>query len=541
MSLEGQKYEGELCLAPSGYENEMEAFTLESPASQSKYLMRWKPFTLESSVNECRSAMLIPSMNISCLTVHAEQIEEQTLKQVNRKVKKARSDDGNSSKGKFERQGRPRFKRKFSNNGSSSIRRVNKDRVPNCEKCGKKHGGKCLVGTDGCYNGGNRGHVMTDCPILKVQEREGKQAPPSGSNSNIPKKNHFYALQSRGDQESSPDVVTARKMISKGYIYHIVRVMDVESVTPSLEPVPVVSEYLEVFPNDFPDIPPEWEINFGIDLMSDTQPISIPPYRMASAELKELQEQLKDWLDKGFIQPSISPWGWSGANYFSKIDLRSGYHQLMVRGVDIPKTTFRTQYSHFEFVVMSFGLTNALAAFMDLMNRGIKLDPKKTDVVKGWPRTLTPNDIRSFLGLVGYYRRFVEAFSSTASPLMALTQKKAKFVWLEACEKSFQELKDRLTPPVLTLLEGTNRFVVYCDDSRVGLGCVLMKHSKVIAYASRQLKIHEKNYPTHDLELAAVVFTLKICRHYLYGVYVNVFTDHKSLQYVFSQKDLNLR
>ena len=125
-------------------------------------------------------------------------------------------------------------------------------------------------------------------------------------------------------------------------------------------------------------------------------------------------------------------------------------------------------------------------------------------------------DIRSFLGLVGYYRRFVEGFASISSPLTKLTQKKAKYQWSEACEKSFQELKDHLTSaPILTLPEGNDYFVVYCDASHMGLGCVLMQHGKVIAYASRQLKTHEKNYPTHDLELAAVVFALKILRHYL--------------------------
>jgi len=174
-------------------------------------------------------------------------------------------------------------------------------------------------------------------------------------------------------------------------------------------------------------------------------------------------------------------------------------------------------------------------------SKGIEINPKKTDAVKSWPRPLTPSDIRSFLCLAGYYRRFVEGYSSIAYPLTTLTQKKAKFVWLEACEKSFQELKNRLTSaPVLTLPEDTDEFVVYYDASRVGLGCVLMQWGKVIAYSSRQLKVHEKNYPTHDLKLAAVVFAFKIWCHYLYGVHVDVFTDHKSLQYVVSQKDLNL-
>lgn len=136
----------------------------------------------------------------------------------------------------------------------------------------------------------------------------------------------------------------------------------------------------------------------------------------------------------------------------------------------------------------------------------------------------------------------MEGFSSLSAPLTKLTQKKARFQWSEAYEKSFQELKTRLTiAPVLTLPDETGDFVIYCDASIVGLGCLLMQRGKVIAYTSRQLKVHEKNYPTHDLELTVVVFAFKIWRHYLYGVHVDVFTDHKSLQYVFSQKELNLQ
>ena len=137
------------------------------------------------------------------------------------------------------------------------------------------------------------------------------------------------------------------------------------------------------------------------------------------------------------------------------------------------------------------------------------------------------------MGLDGYYRRFVDGFSSIASPLTDQTQKKVKFEWLEACEKGFQELKDMFTSaPVLTLLEGNEGFVVYCNASRVALVCVLMQHENFIAYDSRKLKVHEKNYPTHDLELDAVVFSLKVWMNYLYGVHVYVFSDHKSLQYV---------
>ncbi|KAH0669472.1 hypothetical protein KY285_023635 [Solanum tuberosum] len=328
---------------------------------------------------------------------------------------------------------------------------------------------------------------------------------------------------------------------------------------------------------------------------------------MAPSEVKELKEQLEDLLDKGFIRSSISPCGapvllvkkkdgslgmcidypqlnkvtiknknlipmiddlfdkLHGASHFSKIDLRSGYQQLRVRDSDILKTTFRTWYGHYEFIVMSFGLTNAPATFMYLMNRvfkkymdlfvivfiddiliysrseeehvnhlrvvlqtlkdrqlfakfskcvfwlhsiaflchimsseGIYMASQKIEEVKQWPRPTSPIDIRRFLGLASYYRRFVEGFLSLASLLTKLTQKK-----------------------------GSTIYVIYCDESRVGPGHVLMHRGKVIANASRQLKVHENNYPTHELKLAVVVFE-------------HVFTDHKSLQYVFTQKELNL-
>ncbi|MCF8701904.1 hypothetical protein L3054_11000 [Corynebacterium sp. MC-10] len=443
----------------------------------------------------------------------------------------------------------------------------------------------------------------------------------------------------------------ARKLIRKGCLYHLVRVHDVEAEVPTLQTIPVVNEFPEVFPEELPGLPPEREVEFPIDLLPGTQPISIPPYRMAPAELKELKEQLRDLLEKGFIRPSTSPWGapvlfvkkkdgslrmcidyrqlnkvtiknkyplpriddlfdqLQGARCFSKIDLRSGYHQVRVREADVPKTAFRTRYGHYEFRVMSFGLTNAPAVFMDLMNRvfrpfldafvivfiddilvysrseeehaghlrtvldtlrqqqlyaklskcefwltsvaflghvigadGVRVDSQKIEAVKNWPRPTTPTEVRSFLGLAGYYRRFVEKFASISAPLTKLTQKGAKFQWSDACEQSFQLLKEKLTSaPVLTLPEGSDGYVLYCDASGVGLGCVLMQNGKVIAYASRQLRKHEKNYPTHDLELAAVIHALKVWRHYLYGVHADIYTDHKSLQYIFKQRELNLR
>jgi len=173
---------------------------------------------------------------------------------------------------------------------------------------------------------------------------------------------------------------------------------------------------------------------------------------------------------------------------------------------------------------------------------GIAVDPSKVDAVSQWETPMSVTEIRSFLGLAGYYRRFIEGFSKLALPLTQLTCKGKAFVWDVQCENIFNELKQRLTTaPVLILTKSHERFVVYCDASELGLGGVLMQDNKVVAYASRQLKIHERNYPTHDLELAAVVFVLKIWRHYLYGSRFEVFSDHKSLKYLFDQKELNMR
>ncbi|GKC30618.1 putative reverse transcriptase domain-containing protein [Tanacetum coccineum] len=312
--------------------------------------------------------------------------------------------------------------------------------------------------------------------------------------------------------------------------------------------------------------------------------IAKSPYRLSPSELEELAGQLKELQDK---------------------DLRFGYNQLRVHEDDIPKTAFITRYGHFEFTIMPFGRTNAPAIFMDLMNRvcrpylgkfvivfiddvliysktqeehflghvingnGIHVDPSKIEAVKNWKAPRTPTEVRSFLGLAGYYRRFIENFSKIAKSLTILTQKSKTFDWGEGTELAFQTLKDKLcnapvlalpmdrkdfvelafqtlkdklcNVPVLALPHEPEDIVVYCDASEIGLGCVLMQRCKVIAYASRHLKIHEKNYTTLDLELGAVVFALKIWRHYLYGTKSVIYTNHKSLQHIFSQKELSMR
>nr|AAT81688.1 putative retrotransposon protein [Oryza sativa Japonica Group] len=380
-----------------------------------------------------------------------------------------------------------------------------------------------------------------------------------------------------------------------------------------LSEIPVASKFSDVFPEELPGMPPKREIEFRIDLAPGTTPMYKRPYRMAANELAEVKKQLEGLKEKGYIRPSTSPWGapvifvekkdktkrmcvdyralnevtiknkyplpriddlfdqLKGASVFSKIDLRSGYHQLRIREEDIPKTAFTTRYGLYEFTVMSFGLTNAPAFFMNLMNKvfmeyldkfvvvfiddilvysqsekehqqhlrlvlgklrehqlyaklskcefwlsevkflghvisakGVAVAPETVTAVTDWKQPKTVTQVHSFLGLAGYYRRFIENFSKIARPMTQL-RKEEKFVWSPQCERAFQTLKEKLvSSPVLILPDTRKDFLVYCEASRQGLGCVLMQEGHVVAYASRQLRPHEGNYPTHDLELAAV-------------------------------------
>ena len=389
---------------------------------------------------------------------------------------------------------------------------------------------------------------------------------------------------------------------------------------PEIHELYVVCDFPDVFPEELPGMPPDRSVEFVIDLIPGTAPISKRPYRMPKEELVELKRQIEGLELKEFIQPSTSPWGCptifvkkrdtnvprlvvdyrplnavtiknkyplprindlfdqlAGATVFSKMDLRSGYHQIKIRKEDIPKTAFVTRYGLYEYKVMSFGLTNAPATFMRLMNsvfmeyldkfvvvyiddiliyskteeehaehlclvltklrehrlyakfskgefwlkeliflghvvsaEGVSVIPDKIQTILKWEAPKSVKEVRSFLGMAGYYRRFIESFSKIAKPMTDLLKKDKKFEWSEKAEESFQTLKTKLTTaPVLVLPDTTKDFVIFCDASHQGLGCVLMQEGHVVAYASRQLKPHELNNPTHDLELAAVVYALK--------------------------------
>ncbi|GKE05012.1 putative reverse transcriptase domain-containing protein [Tanacetum coccineum] len=343
-----------------------------------------------------------------------------------------------------------------------------------------------------------------------------------------------------------------------------------------LKDVSIVRDFPKVFPKDLPGIPPACQVEFQIDLIPGAAPVARAPYRLALSEMKELSEQLKELSDKGFIRPSSSPLGamvlfvkkkdrsfWmcvdyqelnkltvknhyplpriddlfdqlQGSSVYSKIDLRSGYHQLRVRKEDIPKTAFRTRYGHYEFQVMPFGLTNAPAIFMDLMNRVFKPYMDKFVIV--------------FIDDIMIYSKNKQEHKEHLNQGIHVDPAKIESIKDWASPKSpteipaFQLLKEKLcSAPILALIKGSEDFIVYCDASIKGLGTMLMQREKVIAYASHQLKIHEKNYTTHDLELGAVVFALNIWRHYLYGTKYTVFTDHKSLQHILDQNELNMR
>jgi hypothetical protein len=221
---------------------------------------------------------------------------------------------------------------------------------------------------------------------------------------------------------------------------------------------------------------------------------------------------------------------------FSKTEEEYERHQRMVL------EKLRSNQLYAKFSKCEFWLTEVTFLRHVISAGGVSVDPSKVKDVLNWVPPMNASEIRSFLGLAGYYHWFIKDFSKIAKPMTRLLEKNMDFDWTEECQANFEELKKQLTSaPVLILPDITKMFIIYCDASRQGLRCVLMQDGKVVSYASRQWKKYEENYPTHDLELAAVVHALKIRRHYLIGHRCEIYSDRKSIKYIFTQTDLNLR
>ena len=451
-----------------------------------------------------------------------------------------------------------------------------------------------------------------------------------------------------------------RKQGNELFLGYVSGIQDQENETEPKYPwiKELLDKYLDVFPDELPDgLPPQRTIDHRIELIPGAEPTAKAPYRMPATELLEMKKQLEELVKKGHIQPSVSPFGapvlfikkkdgslrmcmdyrmlnkitvknryalpriddlldrLQGAVIFTKIDLRSGYHQIRILLEDIHKTAFRTRYGHYEFRVLPFGLCNAPATFMRLMQdifreeldifmviyiddilifskseeehighvqqvleklrqnklfaklskcdfakdrieylghivsaQGIHPDPKKVSVIKDWPRPKSVNELQRFLGMVNFYRRFMEKFAYVAQPLTDLLLQERTFEWTEKEQGAFELLKGALMKtPVLLLPNLDIPFTVTTDASQTAIGAVLTQLgqddglSHPVAFESRKLKEAEQNYPVHELELLAIVHALRTWRVYLLGRHFQVFTDHHSLTYLQTQPSLSKR
>ncbi|GJW67144.1 putative reverse transcriptase domain-containing protein, partial [Tanacetum coccineum] len=369
----------------------------------------------------------------------------------------------------------------------------------------------------------NEGHRKRDCPKLKKNGQGG---------------NNHGAVYKLGAVDAQQDLKFVTEPVELDTCYDV-----------------KLADGKVVFPDELLGLSPPRQVKLCIDLIPGVAPMARAPYRLAPSEMKELSKQVQELSEKGFIRLSSSPWGalvlfvkkkdgsfrmcidfqelnklttknryplpriddlfdqLQGSSVYSKIDFRYGYHQLHIHEEDIPITAFITRYGHYEFQGMPFGLTNAPAVFMDLMNRVCKPYLDKFVIVFIDDILIYSRNKEEH----GYYRRFIKQFSLISKPLTKLTQKNKPYVWGDDEEEAFQTLKLKLcSAPILSLPEGSEDFVVYCDASLKGFGAVLMQQEKVIAYASRQLRKNEENYTTHDLELGVVVFALRLWRDYLY-------------------------
>nr|GEV43889.1 putative reverse transcriptase domain-containing protein [Tanacetum cinerariifolium] len=323
-----------------------------------------------------------------------------------------------------------------------------------------------------------------------------------------------------------------KKYVDRRSYLFVAQVVKKEPAKRRLEDVSVICKFPDVFPEDLPGLPLPWQVEFEIELVPKTAPVARAPYRLAPSEMKELAKQLQELLDKGFIQPSSSPWG-APVLFVKKKD---GSFRICIDYRELNKLTIKNRYplpriddllinfkgrnkeeheEHLRIILELLQNEKLYAMFLKcefwldfvkflshvINSQGVYVDPAKVEAIKNWTAPKTPTEVRQFLGLAGYYR----------------------------------------SAPILALPEGSEDFVVYCDALLKGYEAVLMQREKAIAYASQQLRTHEENYMTHNLELGGVVFALRLWRHYLYGAKCMVFTDHKSLQYILDQKELNMR
>ncbi|GKA93158.1 putative reverse transcriptase domain-containing protein [Tanacetum coccineum] len=376
----------------------------------------------------------------------------------------------------------------------------------------------------------------------------------------------------------------ARIICDEKVIHIPIKAMEKKSDEKRLKDIPVVSEFPEVFPEDLPGLPPVRQIEVlsdqvlhpgellsylskrKTDLSECSSVYSKIDLRLGYHQLRVRDEDIPKTAFRtryGHYEFQVMPFGLTNAPavfmdlmnrvckpyldkfvivfiddilIYSRNKEEHANHLRIILEL-LKKEKLYAKFSKCDFWIR---IVQFLGHLID--SQGLHVDPAKIEAVKNWTSPTTPTEIRQFLGLAGYYQRFIKDFLKIAKSLTELTQKNKKYIWGKDQESAFQLLKQKLCEaPILALPEGNDDFVVYCDASHQGLGAVLMQREKVIAYASRQLKPNKENYTTHDLELGAVVFAFKIWRHYLYDTKYTVFTDHKSLQHILDQKELNMR